>query len=67
MGVSRRKMLAEARKLFKALLPGEYPTIVALADDLAEDDADGLFEFGLKVWLDGLARQPASRPRRAET
>jgi len=57
MGVSRRKMLSEARKLFGGLPPGEYPVIVALAEHLAEDDPDGLFQFGLQMWLDGLARQ----------
>lgn len=65
MGVSRRKMLAEARRQFLALPPGEYPVLVALADHLAEDDADGLFEFGLELWLDGLARRAAGARRAA--
>src|SRR6185503_2200752 len=52
---SRRKMYAQARKLFKSLPADEYPVIVELADDLSEDDSDGLFEFGVRVWLRGLA------------
>ena len=51
----RRKMYAQARKLFKSLPVDEYPVIVELADDLSEDDPDGLFEFGVEVWLRGLA------------
>jgi TetR/AcrR family tetracycline transcriptional repressor len=59
-GLSRRKLFAQARKHFKSLPPDEYPTIVELADDLSHDDSDGLFEFGLKMWLraiEGLARR----------
>jgi TetR/AcrR family tetracycline transcriptional repressor len=51
---SRRTMYAQARKLFKSLPREEYPVIVELADDLSEDDPDGLFEFGVQVWLRGL-------------
>src|SRR5262250_2398556 len=39
-GSSRRKMFAQARKHFKSLPPDEYPTLVALADDLSRDDPD---------------------------
>src|SRR5262245_361579 len=53
-GSSRRKMYAEVRKHFKSLPPEEYPVIVELADYLGEDDPDGLFRFGLEVWLRGL-------------
>lgn len=55
MSMSRRRMLAEVRRHFKALPPDEYPTVVELADELAQDDPDGLFDFGLRVWLAGLA------------
>jgi TetR/AcrR family tetracycline transcriptional repressor len=54
-GSNRRKMFAQARKHFKSLSPSEYPVIVELADHLAEDDPDGLFQFGLEVWLRGLS------------
>lgn len=53
-GSSRRKIFAQARKHFKSLPPDEYPTIVALADDLSEDDPEGLFQFGIEIWLRGL-------------
>ena len=54
-GVSRRKLLDETRRTFRSLPRQEYPTLVAWAEFLIEDDADGLFEFGLKVWLDAIA------------
>lgn len=53
---SRRKIFAEARRHFKSLPADEYPTLVELADDLSEDDPDGLFKFGLQIWLRGLER-----------
>jgi AcrR family transcriptional regulator len=53
---SRKKILAEMRKQFKSLPPDEYPTLVDLADDLTEDDPDGLFQFGLEIFLRGLER-----------
>jgi AcrR family transcriptional regulator len=61
-GSSRRKTFAQARKHFKSLPVDEYPTLVELADDLSEDDADGLFEFGLEIWLRGLEHLAKSRP-----
>jgi TetR/AcrR family tetracycline transcriptional repressor len=48
---SRRRMFEEVRRHFRGLPPGEYPAVVELADHLAEDDPDGLFEFGLEAWL----------------
>ena len=51
---SRRKMYAQVRKVFKSLPADVYPVIVELADYLGEDDPDGLFEFGVEVWLRGL-------------
>lgn len=53
-GSSRRKTFAEARKHFKSLPREEYPTVVELADHLTEDDPDGLFRFGLEIWIRGL-------------
>jgi TetR/AcrR family tetracycline transcriptional repressor len=55
-GPGRRNTFAQARKIFKALPRDEYPTLVELADDLSEDDPDGLFQFGLEIWLRGLER-----------
>lgn len=54
-GASRRKMLAEVRRQFKSLPPEEYPTIVALADHLTEDDQDALFQFGIDMFLRGVS------------
>jgi TetR/AcrR family tetracycline transcriptional repressor len=53
-GISRRKMLNEARRQFKSLPPHEYPTLVDLADHLTEDDQDGLFQFGIDMCLRGI-------------
>jgi len=50
----RRAAFEEVRKHFKALPREEYPTLAELADELSEDDPDGLFEFGLEIWLRGL-------------
>ncbi len=52
---SRRKMIESVRKHFRELPAQDYPTIVELADHLAEDDQDGLFEFGLEAWLRAIA------------
>lgn len=60
-GSGRRKLLAQARQHFRSLPRGEYPTIVELADDLTEDNPDGLFQFGIDAWLrglEGLGRKP---------
>ena len=53
-GSNRRKVLAEARRQFKALPASEYPTIVDLADDLIDDDQDALFRFGVDMCLRGV-------------
>ena len=71
-----RKMLDDARRYLGGLPRDEFPTIVALADDLLDSDQEGLFRFGLEAWLLGLEAQlrrsrkrpPArsrDRPRRA--
>jgi len=55
-GSSRRKVLTQARQAFKSLPRDEYPTLVAMADDLTVDDQDELFQFGVDVLLNGLER-----------
>jgi TetR/AcrR family tetracycline transcriptional repressor len=60
-GSSRRKILAEAHRQFKSLPEHDYPTIVALADDLTEDAQDGLFQFGVDMCLRGI-QSLAKRP-----
>jgi TetR/AcrR family transcriptional regulator, tetracycline repressor protein len=53
-GSSRRKILAEVRRQFKALPTDEYPSIVALADHLTDDAQDALFQFGIDMCLRGI-------------
>jgi TetR/AcrR family transcriptional regulator, tetracycline repressor protein len=53
-GSSRRKLLADARRQFTSLPAQDYPTIVALADYLAGDAQDELFQFGIDMCLRGL-------------
>jgi TetR/AcrR family tetracycline transcriptional repressor len=59
-GSSRRKLFADARKHFRSLPRDQFPTIVELADHLAEDDSDALFQSGLDLLLRGIE----SRARR---
>jgi TetR/AcrR family tetracycline transcriptional repressor len=53
-GVTRRKMLNEARRQFKSLPADQYPTLVELAEHITEDDQDGLFQFGIDMCLRGI-------------
>ena len=53
-GLSRRKILNEARRQFKSLPEDEYPTLVALAEHLTDDDQDALFQFGVEMCLRGI-------------
>ena len=61
-GMTRRKMLAEARRQFRSLPAGDYPTIVALAEHLTEDDQDALFQFGVDMCLRGIAALAGTGP-----
>jgi AcrR family transcriptional regulator len=49
-------------RLFEEIDPVEFPTVVALADELGGQRPEDEFEFGLAVLLDGIA---ASREREA--
>jgi TetR/AcrR family tetracycline transcriptional repressor len=53
-GLTRRKVLAEMRRQFKSLPTDEYPTIVALADQLTDGDQDALFQSGIDLCLRGV-------------
>jgi TetR/AcrR family transcriptional regulator, tetracycline repressor protein len=53
-GSNRRKVIADARKAFKSLPKSEYPTIVELADRLAEDDSDALFQSAIDLLVRGI-------------
>ena len=54
--VSQSEFIAEARKQLKTLPADEYPNLTRFADYVVDDDAEGLFQFGLEVWLAGLGR-----------
>jgi AcrR family transcriptional regulator len=53
-GRTTSELLAEARAQLRALPAEEFPSIVQVADYMASDDPDALFEFGLRLWLRGL-------------
>jgi AcrR family transcriptional regulator len=66
-GLTPDDLRAGARAQIRALPPDEFPSLIASADDVASDDSDGLFEFGLSVWLRGLERLcSADGDRRAQ-
>ena len=44
-----------------ALLPNEYPSVVALADYLIEPDVDERFRFGIEILRNGLEARLARR------
>jgi len=54
-GFSREEVLAEGRAQLAALPEAEFPTLRRLAEEVATTDADAQFEFGLDVWLRGMA------------
>jgi hypothetical protein len=49
-------MFAEARGYSRQLPVEEYPNLVELADELTDDDAAGLFQFGVDTLLDRVER-----------
>ena len=53
-GTSRRRILAAVRKQLASLPAKEYPTIVALAGPMTEDDQDALFQAGIDLCLHGI-------------
>jgi len=54
LGASRGELMAQARAQLRALPAAEFPSLTRVAEDVATDDAEGLFEFGLRLWLRGL-------------
>lgn len=57
LGLSRRELMAGMGRTFGDLPPKEFPVLTSLAGELSRDDFDGLFEFGLDVWVAGLERR----------
>jgi AcrR family transcriptional regulator len=53
-GASRSELMARARAELEALPAAEFPTLVRLAADVASDDSEALFAFGVRLWLRGL-------------
>ena len=53
-GRTRSELLAEARDQLRSLPADQFPTLTRLADYVAEDDADALFDFGLRLAIAGL-------------
>jgi AcrR family transcriptional regulator len=60
-GTSRSELLAQVRAQLRALPAAEFPSLVRVADHVATDDAAGLFEVGLRLWLRGLETLCPSR------
>jgi TetR/AcrR family tetracycline transcriptional repressor len=60
-GTSQGEVMAQARAQLRALPAEEFPSLTLVADELATDDAEGLFEFGLRLWLRGLEALCPSR------
>ncbi|HEY7289476.1 MAG TPA: TetR/AcrR family transcriptional regulator C-terminal domain-containing protein [Vicinamibacterales bacterium] len=63
-GTSRKKLVADARRYFKSLPVDQFPTIVELADDLTDNDQEGLFQTGIDVWLRGIEALAKQAKRR---
>jgi len=56
-GMRLEEALAEVRGQFESLPVEEYPSMVMLAGQLTNADADERFRFGLEVLLDGLEKR----------
>ena len=56
-------LVDDVREELRAKRPDEYPTVLAVIDQLTDPDLEARFEFGLTVLLDGLERRLASRQR----
>ena len=52
---SLRRTREAARRWFKSLSREQYPTLVALADELVDASTDRRFAFGVRALLDGFA------------
>jgi hypothetical protein len=65
-GTSHSELLAQARAGLRALPADEFPTLIRLADDVASDDAEALFDFGVRLILRGLESIRAAGRRDAD-
>lgn len=55
-GKTRDELAAEARQQLRSLPADQYPNVTQLADYLAGDEMDALFQFGVDVWLEAIER-----------
>jgi hypothetical protein len=62
---SVKRMREEGRRWFKSLPRQQYPTLVALADELVDAPADRRFKLGLRALLDGLQRESSRKGKRS--
>jgi TetR/AcrR family transcriptional regulator, tetracycline repressor protein len=53
-GSTTSELLASGRAQLRSLPEASFPTLRRLAQEMATDDADAQFEFGLRVWLHGM-------------
>ena len=53
-GSTTSELLAYGRAQLRSLPEASFPTLRRLAQEMATDDADAQFEFGLRVWLHGM-------------
>jgi len=53
----RRELMERMGRAFRELPAAEFPVLTSLAAELSRDDFDGLFDFGVDVWLAGLERR----------
>ena len=58
---SAKRMREEARRWFKSLPRDQYPTLVALADELVDAPAERRFALGLRALLDGFELRLSKR------
>jgi AcrR family transcriptional regulator len=58
-GRSRGELMAEARAQLRELAPDEFPNLTRLAEYVATEDPEALFEFGVRLLLRALESLPA--------
>jgi AcrR family transcriptional regulator len=61
--IETQQAAAMARDYLASLPPQQFPNVVALADEFSYVDRDQQFELLIDIFVDGLARAAATRPR----
>jgi len=57
------ELQAEARAQLRSLPREQFPSLVEVADELVSDDAEAVFEFGVRLLLRGLETSSQARQR----